>query len=292
MARPFLEERLPVDVRMGASYADEYAVDITTTRGGAEYPSLLNPYPVRHFTVDYTLQAADLWARVLALYARAYGTYAGFRVACKDDCSTAADHVGTPAPTDHPMSLVSAGVYQLQKRYGLGAAPLDIGYPVRTLFKPLSGSTRVAVSGVEIAATGWSVDTATGRVTFAGNKTATITAISKASQAVLSCAGHTLTAGESVHISGVAGMTQINGQRALITAAVAGVSVTVAINSTSYSTYTSGGTANTRPQTGEAVTAGCLFDIPARFNSRIDVSHVAYAVRQAGSIDIIELLNP
>ena len=30
----FLEERLPIDVRLGASYADEFAVEITTTRGG------------------------------------------------------------------------------------------------------------------------------------------------------------------------------------------------------------------------------------------------------------------
>ena len=288
----FLEELLPVDVRLGATYADEYGVDITTTRAGAEYRRLVSPYPVRHFTVDYTLQAADLWARVLALYARAYGTYAGFRVACKDDCSTAADHVGSPSPTDQPLALVSAGVYQLQKQYGVGGTALAIGLPVRTLFKPVAGSVRVAVSGVEIAASGWSVDTTTGRVTFAANKTATITAITKAAQAVVSCSGHTFLVGESVHIAGVAGMTQINGKRATIASVVAGTSITLALNTSAYSTYTSGGTANTRPQTGEAVTAGCLFDIPARFNSRIDVSHVAYAVRQAGSIDIIELLNP
>ena len=288
----FLEERLPVDVRMGASYGDDFDVDITATRAGSEHRRLIHPYPQRNFVIAYTLQAADLWSRVLALYQRAYGMYAGFRVSCLDDRSTAADHVGTPSPTDHPMALVSAGVYQLQKRYGLGGSPLAIGYPVRTLFKPSVGSVRVAVSAVEVASGGWSVDTTTGRVTFAANKAATITAISKAAQAVLSCAGHAFAVGESVHIAGVLGMTQINGKRALITAVVAGVSITVAINTTAYGTYTSGGTANTRPQTGEAVTAGCLFDIPARFNSRIDVSHVGLSARTADSIDLIELLNP
>ena len=51
----FLEERLPVDVRMGASYADEFQVEITQTSGGSEYRHLVHPYPVRHFTIHYTL---------------------------------------------------------------------------------------------------------------------------------------------------------------------------------------------------------------------------------------------
>ena len=33
----FLEERLPVDIRMGASYSDGYNVQIVETAGGAEY---------------------------------------------------------------------------------------------------------------------------------------------------------------------------------------------------------------------------------------------------------------
>ena len=49
---------------------------------------------------------------------------------------------------------------------------------------------------------------------------------------------------------------------------------------------------NTRPQTGELVYAGCEFDLPCRFNSRIDVAHVGAEVREAGTIDIIELVVP
>lgn len=287
----FLEERLPLNVRMGASYADEFAVEITQTRGGSEHRRLVHPYPVRHFTVQYALSHAELWSKVIAMYFRAYGMYAGFRVRCMDDFSTNAN-TGTPTPFDEPMALVSTGVYQLQNVYGSGGTPLAIGLPVRTLFKPVAGTVRVGVSSVEIPAVGWTVDTTNGKVTFAANKTATITGISKAAQAVVSCSGTPFAIGDAVYFSGVAGMTQINGQRALVTAVTAGVSFTVAINSTAYGTWTSGGVANTRPQTGEGVTAGCQFDLPCRFNSRIDISHVSVDYREAGAIDIIELVTP
>ena len=141
----FLEERLPIDVRLGASYADEYAVEITTTRGGSEHRRLVHPYPVRNFSVNYTLGHSDLWARVVNLYHRAYGMYAGFRVRCLDDFSTNGN-TGAPTATDQPMALVYTGVYQLQTRYGLGGTPLAVGYPLRTIFKPVSGTVKVGVS--------------------------------------------------------------------------------------------------------------------------------------------------
>jgi hypothetical protein len=87
-------------------------------------------------------------------------------------------------------------------------------------------------------------------------------------------------------------MTQINGLRGLILSVVAGTSITVAVNSSGFSNYTSGGTANTRPQAGEVVSGGCYFDLPCRFNSKIEVSHMSDALRDCGGIDIIELVKP
>ena len=287
----FLEERLPLNVRMGASYADEFAVEITKTQSGAENRHLIHPYPVRHFTVQYALSHAELWNKVIAMYFRSYGMFSGFRVRCMDDFSTASQ-TGTPTPYDAPMALVSYGVYQLQSQYGQGGTTLPIGLPVRTIFKPVSGSVRVGIAGVESPSGSFSVDTTSGKVTFSANKTAIITGISKASQAVISCGGTPFALGDSVYFSGVSGMTQINGLRGLVTNVVPGASFTVSINSLSFSTWTSSGVANTRPQTGESVTAGCQFDLPCRFNSRIDVQHVSVDFREAGSIDIIELVNP
>ena len=76
----------------------------------------------------------------------------------------------------------------------------------------------MAVSAVTINAALLTIDTTTGQVTFAANISGTITAITKAAQAVITIGAHSLTTNHSVHISGVSGMTEINGQRANIVA--------------------------------------------------------------------------
>ena len=288
----FLEERLPINVRAGASYSDQYEVEITQTASGSEYRRLVHPYPVRVYNVFYTQQTANLWSDILALYHRAYGMFAGFRVKALDDYTTNA-RILAPTATDQTLEVITAGtVYQLQVAYGTGGTPLSIGEPVRTIFKPVASTTKVAIGTLEQATPAmWSVDTTTGRVTFAANKTRSITAITKAASAVVTVGSHTFAINESVYFSGVAGMTQINSLRGTITGTSA-TEITVAINSTAFSTYTSGGTVNTNPQTGEVVKGGCEFDIPCRFNSRIDVTSLAPGVRESSQIEIIELLNP
>ncbi|MQM29592.1 MAG: hypothetical protein CRU78_03200 [Candidatus Accumulibacter phosphatis] len=208
----FLSERLPVDVRMGASYADEYAVEITTTAGGAEYRRLIHGFPARRFTINYTLLRDDLAARVLALYHRAYGKFAGFRVRCADDFSTN-NHTGVPTATDWVLPKISSGVYQLIKGYGSGATPLGIGLPYRNLYKPVAGTVLVSKNDVTLNS-GVSVDYTTGRVTISPAPTT------------------------------------------------------------------------------EVIKAGCEFDLPCRFNSSIEITALSKSMRDCGSIDIIELLQP
>lgn len=288
----FLEERLPIGVRAGASYSDEYAVEITTTAGKSESRRLINPFPLRIYNIFYTQSTADMWDQVLSLYHRAYGMYAGFRVKALDDYTTN-NRTGSPTAFDQVLALVSAGVYQLQVAYGGAGQLLSIGKPVRTIFKPVAGTISVAIGAVAVPITDmWTVDATTGLITFAANKTKAIVGISKAFSAVVDFGeAHTFNVGESAHFSSVVGMAQINGLRGLITAKTANT-ITVAINSTSFTTYVSGGVANTRPQTGEIVYGGCEYDIPCRFNNRIDVTSLAPGVRESSQIEIIELLNP
>jgi len=294
MSNPFLEERLPVDVRMGATYADQYNVEITQTAGNSEYRRLVHPYPVRYFDISYVLSNAVKRAAVADLYHRAYGMFAGFRAKAFDDYTTAANN-GPPTAFDQLLDIVTAGsVYQLQKQYGTGGTPLSIGLPVRTLFKPVAGTTLVGVRNSvtgDHTLTGFTVDTTTGRVTLAANKTDTVTGITQAAAAVLTVGTHSFLVGETVHVSGVVGMTQINGLRAAVTATGA-TTVTLSINSTGFTAYSSGGTVNTAPQTGEEVRGGCEFDIPVRFNSRIDFEHLTPDVRQTSQIELVELINP
>jgi len=286
----FLEERMPEEVRIGAQARSSYQVQITRTAGGSEYRRLVHNLPMRSFTIQFTSLRDDIIKRVLDLYDRAHGRYAGFRVRWPDDCTTRTDGRSAPTAIDQTLVRISAGVYQMQKAYGQGGTPSGAGLPVRTIYKPVSGTALVAVGGVSWAS-GWTLDSTTGRITFSPNKTKAITSISKASSAVVGVVAHSFSIGDSVHFSGVVGMTEINGQRGTITASTTDT-ITVSINSTGYSTYTSGGTANTQPQASETVTGGCEFDLPCRFNSDIDVTLLTKTVREISSIEVVEILAP
>lgn len=288
----FLEERLPVDVRMGATYADEYAVEITETANGNEHLRLVHPYPRRVFNVSYMKLTADLWGGLLALYHRAYGMYAGFRVKCLDDYTTNA-RILAPTATDQTLAVVTGNtVYQLQVAYGSGGTPLGIGEPVRTIFKPVTGTIKIAVSGVVQPETVmYSASTTTGRITFNADKTNSISGITQGALAEITLGSHSFYINETVHISGVSGMVGLNGMRVTIVTTSA-TTIVVNVNTTAFPAWTSGGVVHSAPQPGEPVTGGCEFDIPCRFNSRIDQIARTHELFETGEIEIIEKLNP
>lgn len=85
--------------------------------------------------------------------------------------------------------------------------------------------------------------------------TRTITAITKANPAVVSSAAHGFSNGDEVYIESVVGMTEVNGRRFVIANVAAGTFELQGIDSTSYTTYSSGGTAN---QTFVRITNGAV----------------------------------
>lgn len=284
----FLEDRLPMWMRLGASWGEDFAVEVTRTASGAEYRKLLHPYPVLSGAIRYTQDIAPIWDEVLSLYRRVYGRFAGFRVRARDNWST---NGGNKPPTaaDQVLELVEPGVYQLVARYGQTDPLLDIGAPARIIHKPVAGTVLLAVGG--IATSAFTVDVTTGRVTLAANKTAAVTAIAKGAATVVTVGANTFVVGESVQVSGVVGMTEINGQRAPITGRTE-TAITLALDSSAWSDYASGGVVNTAAQDGEVVTGGCEFDIPCRFDSAIDLTSLSVGVRDTSEIHIVEILNP
>ncbi|HZX51480.1 MAG TPA: DUF2460 domain-containing protein [Pseudomonas sp.] len=285
----FMEERLYENIDYGSDFSSEYSNSVVETVGGDEYRSQRHPFVVARLGIEFERQTNFVVSEVIDLNNRAGGTLRGFRVMHPVDFSTN-NYRDTPTMLDQHLPLVNPtvpGVYQLMRWFG---DYTDAKCARRRIRKPVAGSVLIAVAGAAYPAAQWSVDNATGLVTMAANKTGTITAISKASSAVITVANSNVV-GESIVISGVAGMTEINGLRALITARTAG-SITVAINTAAFSDYTSGGTVNTRPQTGEAVTAGCTFDLPMRFNANLGGRFSNWDTITARGVDLIEILNP
>lgn len=289
----FIEERLDVSVLIGAESDDSYMQTVSTTVGGSVFVWLANGKPYREFDIGYIKEEPELAQALASLYHRTYGGYAGFRVKSWDDYTTANDGRSAYTSTDTTLDLISEGVYQLVKEYGRDGPALPVlGRPRRTIYKPVSGEVAISVAGADYPATQWSVDATTGRVTLAANKSRAITAITQAAQAVLTVGSNTFLVGESVVISGVVGMTQINNLRALVTAKPSATEITVDINSTAFSAYVSGGTVQTRPIAGEVVAGGCEFDIPVRFDSAFSVNALDQYNREISGLRLMELLDP
>lgn len=288
----FIEERLDTCFRIGAEAEDSFFTSVITTAAGSRFVSLKNGKPYRTFDIEFVKYSKELSQEVASLYYRTWGGFAGFRVKAWADFTTANDGQSSYTSLDCVLDIVSTGVYQLVKEYGRDKPGLSsIGRPRRTIFKPVTGKVAIAVAGLAYP-NGTAIDYTTGRVTLAANKTGTITGIAKGATTVITVT-NSFAVGESVVISGVSGMTQINGRRGVITART-GTSITVAINSTSFSDYTSGGAVQTRPLNSgtDIVTGGCEFDIPVAFDSNFNVQALSADVGQASGLTLVELLNP
>ena len=282
----FLEERLPTTIDWGGSFSESHSVQTITTIGGNEYRSLRHPFVQLSYDIAYKRDIDFVREKILDLYTRANGMFRGFRVKDTKDFSSN-NYDKDPTAFDQPMLLVSGTTYQLMRWYGNSADPMCARRRIR---KPVSGTALIGVGGTVYPPTMYSVDYTTGLASINANKTGTITGITKGVTTVITVA-NSMSVGEIVLITGCAGMTQINGLRANITARTTGT-ITVAINSTSFSNYTSGGEVNTAPQTGEVVTAGFLFDIPCRFDTDLSGAFSDWGTIDATGIQILELLNP
>jgi hypothetical protein len=107
----------------------------------------------------------------------------------------------------------------------------------------------------------------------------TITAITKASPGVITSSSHGYLTGDEIYISGIVGMTELNGKTFLVVKIDANTfSLTdkdgVAINTTNYTTYSSGGIANRVYEIATPYTTAELFDI--KFAQSADVMYITH----------------
>jgi uncharacterized protein (TIGR02217 family) len=162
----FLEERLSRDILIGASFQDDYAVTVVNSDNWNEYRRMAHPFPARRFDVSFLMSKQAAYDELLAMWHRAHGQYAGFRVRCYDEWSSNGA-TGTPTYLDQPTIILSATTRQLVKRYGTNKTAGATGYPYRQIKKPVSGTVVAAKNGVALTGGQFTVDTTTGIVTVA-----------------------------------------------------------------------------------------------------------------------------
>ncbi len=153
--------RFPLDVALGARGGPERATDIVTLASGHEERNSRWAHSRRRYNAGYGVKSrADMQA-VLAFFEERRGRFHAFL------WRDALDHgsgPGAPLPTDQAIGTGDglATAFQLAKTYGGGFDPYR-----RPITKPVAGSVRVAVGGVELDTAAYAVDVMTGIVTLA-----------------------------------------------------------------------------------------------------------------------------
>lgn len=287
----FLEEQFPQEADYGSGFSAEYANQIVSTAGGDEYRSQRHPFVKATLTIEFERQTNFVVDQIIDLNNRAGGTLRGFRVLHPLDYSSNG-YSGVSTAFDQLLPLANpavAGVYQLTRWYGDSSDPACARRRIR---KPQSGTVLVGIGSIVLPTSQWSVDTTTGLVTMAANKSRSILSITQASSAVIEVGANTFVVGETAVISGVVGMIEINGLRGTITAKPDADHITMDIDSTSFTAYVSGGTVQTQPIAGEVLTAGFKFHVPMRFNAELGGNFSQWDTLATPSIQLIEILNP
>ncbi len=158
----FHEVRFPDNISRGARGGPERRTQIVELASGAEERNASWANSRRRYDVAYGIRRADDLAAVVAFFEARNGRLHGFRFKDWADFKSCVPSQ-TPGPTDQPIGTGNGTTtqFQLIKRYTSGAQSWT-----RAITKPVAGAVTIAVNGTP-QASGWSVSTATGLVTFA-----------------------------------------------------------------------------------------------------------------------------
>lgn len=157
----FHEVRFPDNISRGARGGPERRTQIVELASGDEERNASWANSRRRYDAAYGIRRADDLAAVVAFFEARNGRLYGFRWKDWGDYISCLPS-GTPAPTDQETGTGDGAntVFQLVKVYASGAQTWT-----RTITKPVAGTVVVALDGVT-QASGWSIDTTTGLVTF------------------------------------------------------------------------------------------------------------------------------
>jgi uncharacterized protein (TIGR02217 family) len=157
----FHDVRLPDNISRGARGGPERRTQIVELASGAEERNASWANSRRRYDVAYGIRRADDLAAVVAFFEARNGRLHGFRFKDWADFKSCLPSQ-TPGPTNQHIGTGNgaATLFQLTKRYTSGAQSWS-----RAITKPVAGTVTIALNGSP-QASGWSVSTATGLITF------------------------------------------------------------------------------------------------------------------------------
>jgi uncharacterized protein (TIGR02217 family) len=161
----FHEVLFPLDIALKSAGGPERRTDVVVLGSGREERNARWAHSRRRYDAGYGVKTLEALSQVVAFFEERRGRLHGFRWRDRLDHSSAAPDAAV-SPTDQAIGVGDgvAASFALTKTYGSLYAPYK-----RPVVKPVPGSVRVAVDGSEVdEGVAFTVDTATGVVTFAG----------------------------------------------------------------------------------------------------------------------------
>ena len=151
----FHEVSFPARLAFGSGSGIERRTEIVTLGSGFE--RRISPWALgrRRYLIGAGVKSLTDAAELLSFFEAREGRLYGFRFKDFADFRSCALNAA-PGPLDQAAGVLGATRFQLQKMYGAVTRPI---------VKPVAGSVRVAVGGVEVGS-GWGVDATTGVVAF------------------------------------------------------------------------------------------------------------------------------
>lgn len=157
----FHEILFPLDITLKSAGGPERRTEIVAFGSGREQRNARWAHSRRRYDAGYGVKTLTALQEVVAFFEERRGQLYGFRWRDRLDHSSAID---TPTPLDQMLGAGDGAQaqFQLTKTYGSSYAPY-----ARPIEKPVPGSVRVAVAGVEATVnTDFTCDPTTGLVTF------------------------------------------------------------------------------------------------------------------------------
>ena len=159
----FHEVRFPLDIALKSRGGPQRRTDIVTLGSGKEARNARWSRSLRRFDAGYGVKSVAALAAVVAFFEERRGMLYGFRFRDRADFKSCAPDAA-PSPLDQIIGTGDGAQrsFTLVKTYGARFAPY-----AREIRKPVEGSVRIAVNGVEKGAgLDFDVDASTGVVSF------------------------------------------------------------------------------------------------------------------------------
>ena len=158
----FHEIRFPDNISRGARGGPERRTQVVELASGDEERNASWANSRRRYDVAYGIRRSDDLAAVVAFFEARNGRLFGFRYKdWADYKSSLPSQAIFPNDQQIGTGTGSLNIFQLSKRYTSGAQAWT-----RTIAKPVAGTVRLALNGVE-QMSGWTMDATTGVVIFA-----------------------------------------------------------------------------------------------------------------------------